>query len=637
MAKRIDLTNKIFGEWRVIGPASRKQHWTCECSCKEVIRDIFQGSLTSGRSTNCGHLHRNKIIDLKNQIFGPFVAEQYVGGKNGDWLCRCTNCNKTRLIRSAKLRSGDNLICTNCNISVNFIDLKGKVFERWSVVSYVGNGAWLCRCNCEEHTERVVLGQSLRNGESKSCGCLQREQLRFDIDLVGKQFGEWTVKKYAGNSKWLCECSCGTLREVTTESLNNGTSRSCGSYKHNPNFKDLSNMDFGSWHVVDYAGNGLWNCICKCGRHQIVLGDSLRRKGSLSCGHCTRKDWQVEALKSKEKFNSVLANACISLNTKLTILEIIEIFNINYSHACQLVHKYEAEQYVQYLDKDSMLESEILDYVQNFVDVEIHNNTILDGFELDIYSKEHNFAIEVNGSYWHSTEYKTDDYHQKKTLACMKNDINLLHIFEHEWRDIRKQNIIKALIKKMLNIDTKVIYAKNTELKHVSIEDARQFEYAHHLKGFVPHTVALGLYYENKLVELMTFGAPRFASDYNTELLRLCSSDNTVVVGGASKLFAHYIKNYPTESIISYCDISKFSGNVYTQIGMTFDGITDPGYVYVNMHTLNVLDRLNCTKAKLVKRGWGEESQTEEEIMRSKNYVKVYNSGNARYAYRPDL
>lgn len=636
MSKRIDLTNKTFGEWLVLGPAAKKQYWTCECSCKKVIRDVFQGSLTSGRSTNCGHvLSSKKIIDLKGQIFGPFIAVEYIGGKNGEWLCRCTNCNDTRLIRSAKLRSGDNLICTKCSITANFIDLKDKVFGRWAVIDYAGNGAWLCRCSCEEHTERIVLGQTLRNGESKSCGCMQKEQQRFISDLTDKQFGEWTVKKYCGNSKWLCECSCGTLREIATETLNNGTSRSCGSYKHNPNFKDLSNTNVGNWHIIDYAGNGLWNCECKCGRRQTVLGDSLKRGQSLSCGHCIRKDWQIEALQNKEKFNSILANACISLNTKLTILEITEIFNINYSHACQLVHKYESEQYVQYLEKDSTLEQEILDYVQRFVDVERHNTTILNGYELDIYNKEHNFAIEVNGSYWHSTQFKTSNYHQKKTLACMGSNIHMLHIFEHEWRDSRKQNIIKSLIKKMLNIDTKIIYARDTELRYVNIDEARQFEQKHHLKGFIPHTTALGLYYDNKLIELMTFGTPRFTSDYDTELLRLCSVDNIVIVGGASKLFTYYTKRHNAESIISYCDLSKFNGRVYTEIGMQFDTITSPGYVYVNMHTLNVLSRLNCTKSKLVQQGWGEESQTEEEIMHAHNYKKIYDCGNARYIYRP--
>lgn len=60
----------------------------------------------------------------------------------------------------------------------NFIDLTGKKFNRWLVLKRVSNDKhnltqWLCRCDCG--TERIVLGNSLRNGRSKSCGCYNRE------------------------------------------------------------------------------------------------------------------------------------------------------------------------------------------------------------------------------------------------------------------------------------------------------------------------------------------------------------------------------------------------------------------------------------------------------------------------------
>lgn len=34
---------------------------------------------------------------------------------------------------------------------------------------------WLCECNCDKHTRLIVLGQSLRTGHIKSCGCFKRE------------------------------------------------------------------------------------------------------------------------------------------------------------------------------------------------------------------------------------------------------------------------------------------------------------------------------------------------------------------------------------------------------------------------------------------------------------------------------
>lgn len=57
--------------------------------------------------------------------------------------------------------------------------LEGTKFGRWTVVSLAVFGtrkAWHCVCECG--TERVVLNQTLKNGKSKSCGCLQKELLR---------------------------------------------------------------------------------------------------------------------------------------------------------------------------------------------------------------------------------------------------------------------------------------------------------------------------------------------------------------------------------------------------------------------------------------------------------------------------
>jgi len=63
-----------------------------------------------------------------------------------------------------------------------FIDLTGKRFGRLKVIKYVGknkwrNSKWLCRCICGVNT--IVTGSDLKNGRTKSCGCLQKEMLAF--------------------------------------------------------------------------------------------------------------------------------------------------------------------------------------------------------------------------------------------------------------------------------------------------------------------------------------------------------------------------------------------------------------------------------------------------------------------------
>lgn len=55
-----------------------------------------------------------------------------------------------------------------------FIDLTGQKFNNLTVKTYVGaskngNSLWLCKCNCNK--EIIVRGDSLRSGQTKSCGC----------------------------------------------------------------------------------------------------------------------------------------------------------------------------------------------------------------------------------------------------------------------------------------------------------------------------------------------------------------------------------------------------------------------------------------------------------------------------------
>lgn len=60
------------------------------------------------------------------------------------------------------------------------IDLTGQKFGRLTAlerigVSASGNAIWLCRCNCGSDVS--IPSNNLKNGHTKSCGCLQKEEL----------------------------------------------------------------------------------------------------------------------------------------------------------------------------------------------------------------------------------------------------------------------------------------------------------------------------------------------------------------------------------------------------------------------------------------------------------------------------
>ena len=105
---------------------------------------------------------------------------------------------------------------------VYFKDLTGQKFGRLTALKYMGNSKWLCKCDCG--TEKIISGKHLKDGGTKSCGCISREVK----NLMGQKFGKLTPVKYVGELKWLCKCDCGNDYVVKSSDLNRGHVRSCG-------------------------------------------------------------------------------------------------------------------------------------------------------------------------------------------------------------------------------------------------------------------------------------------------------------------------------------------------------------------------------------------------------------------------
>lgn len=61
-----------------------------------------------------------------------------------------------------------------------FIDITGNKYNRLTVLNRVdgkyGKPSWLCKCECGNFC--TVVGQYLKSGKTKSCGCYQKEVAR---------------------------------------------------------------------------------------------------------------------------------------------------------------------------------------------------------------------------------------------------------------------------------------------------------------------------------------------------------------------------------------------------------------------------------------------------------------------------
>lgn len=638
-AHLIDLTNKQFGEWEALKYLG-KGMWECRCSCGK-IKNVRGNELKSGRSTSCGHnINKNKVIDLKGKVFGKLEVVDYEG--NRYWKCKC-ECGRTLSVQGKYLREHTKVSCGECEKPIQPDD----TFGEWRVVKRTKRGYYECKCSCG--TVKEVCGSRLLDGSSKSCGSyIHSNRL---IDLKGKYFGELEVLEYAGNSYWKCRCSCGNIEEKHSNGLRNGESTMCTNcYKKKytqENLIDIKGRYFGELEALEYAGNKKWLCKCSCGKYTIVMGTNLRNGSSTSCGHLLtehaqsfskvkRNQEQLEAVQSRSNMLGFIKN---TFKEKPNILDLSEKIGLTVGAVNRLIRIFDIEEYIERLTSTSFIEKEVYDYLCSIYNKNILHNqrNVIGAQELDIYIPDKKLAIEFNGDYWHSNIYKDSIYHQAKTIDCVKQGIRLIHIFEYEWKNKDTQAKLKQYLNRILaDKNTDNIYARNTEVTIIDSKEATDFCEKYHLQGSAQSSINLGIKCNNKLLGVMTFGIPRFNNETEYELIRLCYKDNTNIIGGSEKLFKYFIDNYNPGSIISYCDISKFTGNIYLKLGFKSEvaWITRPNYKWVNSYTNDVLSRYQTQKHKLLEKGLGTPDQTEDEIMEDLGYLKIYDAGNLKFIWQ---
>jgi len=142
------------------------------------------------------------------------------------------------------------------------IDLTGQRFGRLTVISRAENGKsgqvrWNCICECG--VKIMARGGNLLSGNTKSCGCLQKEGKI--IDLTGQRFGRLVVVSRAENSKaghprWNCVCDCGGTTIADGQNLRNGHTRSCGCL-----IKEGAVESFRTHGMHETPTYGIWSCM----------------------------------------------------------------------------------------------------------------------------------------------------------------------------------------------------------------------------------------------------------------------------------------------------------------------------------------------------------------------------------------
>ena len=198
----------------------------------------------------------------------------------------------------------------------------------------------------------------------------------------------------------------------------------------------------------------------------------------------------------------------------------------------------------------SGFEREVADFIQANTNEKIvrKDRQIIKPLELDIVVPSIGIAVECDGMYYHSDEYVDPMYHLTKTQQSSNAGYRLIHIYDGEWS--HKKSIVQSRLRAMLHTaDT--IPARKCRVIQLEASPQREFFNTTHLQGYVPSTVAYGLVCEDRIVAGMSFIKSRFNKQFQWELLRYSSALDSVVIGGAAKLFSHFVRTHAPTSVIS--------------------------------------------------------------------------------------
>jgi len=281
---------------------------------------------------------------------------------------------------------------------------------------------------------------------------------------------------------------------------------------------------------------------------------------------------------------------------------------------------------------ESSQETEMFNFLKGFLKNETiikNDRKILNGKKLDFYIPSQKIAIEMNGIYWHSEiSGRTKNYHYDKWKECQNQGIQLITIWEDEWKNKRK--IIENLIKSKLHIsDLEKIPARKTIIEKISPKEAKSFLLKHHVQGEVDGKYNYALKYDNEIVSVIVLNKTQNEEDtYN--IIRFCSSQN--VQGGFSKLLHHATKDIKNvKYIYTFSDNCKSNGKLYSSNGFILEKNLKPNYMYVigkkRFHKFSFRKSTFKNNAKLLY----DEDLSESQLAVLNNIYRIWDCGKQKW------
>lgn len=528
--------------------------------------------------------------------------------------CSKSECKRKASTLGTKFTSKTCRVCGNVfhPMSSRQLDCNAIVVRRCIVCGNEFEG----RCSLND-TTKTCSSKCLNEYQSKMRMQKYADSHEIPCIICGKLFHPVNNTNRVCNEKHLSKCEvCGKEFEITNSSskvlnerLISTCSRECATVLR---FKHRAEFDF-----TEYYHNK---------RAQRLLPEQLNNYENL--------------IKNPEEYLSS------KYPDGVTIDKLSRDCGMHTTTIGSFINSNNLQSHIQY--NQSAMENEVVELIREIdptADIIRHDRKTIAPYEIDILINN-TLGIECNPTSSHNSSVPMFDndaptpsnYHKCKTDRCEKAGVFLFHLFGYDWTP-EKQPIVESMLRNVLGHNQFKYYARNCIVKEVDSTTAEIFLSRNHRQGNVYSKIRLGLYdrESNNLVSLMTFGNMRNtlgtgATDLSDcyELVRFCNILNTSVVGGASKLFKHFVDNYHPNRVRSFSDRAHTRGALYSKLGFHEVSRSDHGYVWVNQKTDVAYSRVNAQKHN-IKKFLQDDSidlnKTEAEIMIEHGYVQVFDSG----------
>ena len=403
---------------------------------KLIHGDKYNYSLTN-------YINSQTKVKIICQIHGEFeqIPNTHLSGA-GCIKCFHNNVRKSvyDIINEAKLVHGNKydyslVNYTNCTIKVKIIcPIHGEFFQ--TLDNHL-SGAGCSKCNIDKLKTNFINRAKLFHNNKYDYSLVNYKNYETKVKIICPVHGEFEQTPHSHIKCGCTKCFYDNIRPSTDDFINKAK---------------LIHGDKYNYSLVDYVhSKKKVKIICPIhGEFLQKPNDHLNGYGCLKCGnkvsntndfinkarliHNNKYDYSlVDYVHSKKKVKIICPIHGEFLQTPVDHLskkgcrQCSLIVNISKGH------------------------QEIIDFVNSFgFNMLINDRDIIKPNELDIYIPEKKFAIEFHGIYYHSlgnNKYK----HYQKAVKCLEHDIDLLQIFEDEWK--YETDIMKSIILFKLGIE----------------------------------------------------------------------------------------------------------------------------------------------------------------------------------------